>query len=48
MKAHIRVTFKEKARIARYIVFDELLSCKITAGDSIGPDVLKEKRWQQI
>ena len=41
MMAQIRVTFKEKARIARYKVFDELLSCKMSAGNSIGPHVLK-------
>ena len=43
MMQQIRVMFKEKARIARYNVFDELLSCKMSAGASVGPHVLKMK-----
>ena len=39
----IKVIYKEKARIARYNVLNELLFFKMSAGDSISPHVLKMK-----
>src|SRR4051812_7852693 len=39
----IKGMFKERARIVRYNVLNELLSCKMSAGNSVGPHVLKMK-----
>src|SRR3954468_13888686 len=43
MMGMIKGMFKERARIVRYNVLNELLSCKMSAGSSGGPDVLKMK-----
>lgn len=43
MIVQTEVMFKDKARIVRYKVLNELLSCKASTGDSVDAHVLKMK-----
>ena len=40
---HLKEIFQEKARIERFSTIKALLSCKLTAGSSVAPHVLKMK-----
>ena len=40
---HLKEMFQEKARIERFSTIKALLSCKLTAGSSVAPHVLKMK-----
>ena len=40
---HLKEMFKEKARIERFSTIKALLSCKLTAGSSVAPYILKIK-----
>ena len=43
MMNQIKEMFKEKARVERYVALKELMACKMQAGSSVGPHVLKMK-----